>query len=295
MLGGNIFGHFADKKQTSTLLAKAKNLGITAIDTADVYSNGLSEEFIGENIKTNREQWFVATKVGLQSHASPEGLGRKNNIIQRVENSLKRLKSDYIDLYQIHHFDPLTPLEETLEAFELLVKQGKILAAGISNYNLNHLKLLKEGDSKCIKFHQMPLNITNFSQTKQVLFESTKQNISILAYSSLVRGLFNEKYISGDIPSGSRASISKNVQADLTPDFLCRLEKTAKLCKNHQVSLLDAAIQWVAQQQDVRWIIVGIREVDQLTSVNHAAANTLPKTLLNELEAIWLGFRPFKK
>lgn len=293
MLGGNVFGHFCDPLQTGEIFQTARELGVFAVDTADVYSEGLSEELIGKNVKSDRPKWFIATKVGLKSYDSPAGLGRKERILQKVEDSLKRLQTDYIDLYQMHHFDPETPLDETLEAFELLMKQGKILSAGISNYQVNHLWCLKRCLFKIIKFHQIELNITNYTSRKSILQECADQKISLLAYSSLVRGLFSEKYLSGKIPQGSRAAVSPNVQADLTPDFLNRLHLTAKLCNKHQICLPGLALHWVANRQDVRWVIVGVRSKDQLLSLNNEICTEFSPLIFEKAEHIWDGFSAF--
>lgn len=291
MLGGNIFGYFTDSLQTEEIIQTARNLGIFAVDTADVYSEGLSEELIGKNIKADRSKWFVSTKAGLRSHESPAGLGRKENIFQKVENSLKRLKTDYIDLYQIHHFDPTVPLDETLQAFEQLILQGKILSAGVSNYQRENLSELRSSKLKVIKFHQTELNLTNYSLKKPSLQECADQNISILAYSSLVRGLFSEKYLLETIPQGSRAEISKNVRAALTPAFLDRLRHSAELCRKHDIALPGLALRWIGERQDVKWVITGVRSKEQLLSLQEITSGNFPSSLFNEAERIWNEFK----
>lgn len=291
MLGGNVFGHFSDPIQTGEILQTARDLGIFAIDTADVYSEGTSEKLIGEKIKSDRCHWFIATKAGIKSHASPVGLGRKGHIFQKVESSLARLQTDYIDLYQMHHFDPETPIDETLEALEQLIKQGKILSAGVSNYLPQNLSVLKSFPKKIIKFHQIDLNITNYSSKKLMLQECADQNISLIAYSSLVRGLFSEKYLSGTIPPESRAAISRSVQADLTPAFLDRLHLTAALCNKHHLFLPGLALQWVGQKKEVRWVIAGVRNKDQLLSLHNTISHDFPKPVLEEAEHIWCNFK----
>ena len=113
-LGGNIFGHFCDQEETRAIMDAAREAGINFVDTADVYSEGLSEEYIGKSIMGCRDQWFIASKVGVGSWVHPRHSGRRQNILSCVEGSLRRLGTDYIDLYQTHHFDPETPLDETL-------------------------------------------------------------------------------------------------------------------------------------------------------------------------------------
>lgn len=290
MLGGNVFGYFTDLSTTKRILDRARELRVTAIDTADVYSDGISEEHIGESLHNERASWFIASKVGLKSHASSMGLGAKANIIQRVERSLKRLKTDYLDLYQIHHFDPQTPLEETLEAFQMLIQQGKILTAGISNYDEHHIKKLKEFTGHCFAFNQIPLNIANTHTNEKNLQECSAQNIQIIAYASLMRGLFHEKYLGDGIPENSRAAGSKAVKSDLTPEFLHRLKETSLLAQRYQTSLLSIALHWLKRLPSVRWTIIGCRTADHLSTCFQAWKGTIPTRCLEEAGHIWKNF-----
>lgn len=285
MLGGNIFGHFTDETETRAIIDCARDLQIRAIDTANIYSEGLSEEFIGRAIQSDRDQWFIATKVGLRSHGDKRGLGNGVQIQKQIEESLRRLKTDYLDLYQIHHFDPETPLEETLKAFEDLKKKGMIRAAGISNYSLDQLAQLKEFPAQPFSYHQAPFNITHPQNT--LLQPSASLGLSLIAYSVLARGLFNEKYLEGEIPNGSRAANSLNVRQDLSEEFLKKLRASSNLCIKHQCSLLEIALQWVCQFQAVRWAIVGVRSIPQLLSIQKALSIEMAPGILQEFEEIW--------
>lgn len=286
MLGGNIFGHFTNKFQTIELIHQAKELGIQAIDTADVYSKGLSEEYIGDAIKHERNRWYIATKVGLASNASPNGLGKKKNILHKAEESLKRLQTDYIDLYQIHHFDNATPLEETLEAFFELKKRGWIRFGGVSNYSIEQVERLGR-HSHPIDYHQVPLNITHASEAEKFIESNRLNHLSLLAYSVLARGLFHEKYLQGEIPLDSRASRSRNIQKDLTETFLAKLQTSFEFCNFHGCSLLSIALHWVCQLDIVKWSIIGVRNIEQLHSLHQAYLKKLSKKQLEEVENIW--------
>lgn len=287
MLGGNIFGHFSSFEETKAIFETARQLGIRAVDTADVYSNGVSESFIGEILKTDRSQWFIASKVGLFSNESPHGLGRKEVIFKKVEGSLQRLKTDYIDLYQMHHFDPMTPLEETIEAFENLIQTGKILSAGISNYTIEHLEKLKKKPKHCFHFHQIPLNLKLMTSMTPIIEESLSQRMALITYASLARGLFHEKYLEGHIPLNSRAAISKNVQTDLTADFLNRLNCSAALGKKYGFSLSQMALQWLKCQSGIDYVIVGCKTKNQLLSILDLFSKKAPESLIKELEQVW--------
>lgn len=288
MLGGNIFGYFTNRIETGLIFHKARELGITAIDTADVYSEGLSEEYIGSFIQEDRDKWFIASKAGIRSHASSNGLGKKKNIFQKIEGSLQRLKTDYIDLYQIHAFDPETPLEETLEAFSTLLQQGKIRAAGISNYTHAHLKELARLPYHCFTSHQIAMNITNFHTSKPILETSHGLGMSAVAYASLARGIFNDKYLGDLPPPGSRAALSQNVLADLTPHFLSKLKSTAETVVSYNATCTQVALQWFHQFTNVRWVIVGCRNPNQLISAYEAFSQKIPQECIAQVEKIWI-------
>ena len=134
-LGGNTFGNAADEVQTAAIINRALDLGINFIDTADVYSRGVSEEYVGKAIKGRRHEALIATKVRgrMGDRPNDEGLSRAH-IMAGIEASLRRLDTDYIDLYQVHSPDPATPIDETLRALDDLVHHGKVRYIGCSNF-----------------------------------------------------------------------------------------------------------------------------------------------------------------
>ena len=134
-LGTNNFGRRVDAAGTAKVMDQALEDGVTFIDTANVYSGGLSETYIGQAIKGKRDQYVLATKVAMKmgDEVNQSGASRQH-ILTEIENSLKRLQTDYVDLYQIHRADPNTPIEETLETLDQLVSQGKVRYIGCSNY-----------------------------------------------------------------------------------------------------------------------------------------------------------------
>lgn len=288
MLGGNIFGYFTDLSQTSAILDQARDLGIYAIDTADVYSNGVSEEFIGECLKKDRSRWFLATKAGNVSHGSPKGLGKKEALFRKVEASLKRLQTDYLDLYQIHHFDPETPLEETVSAFQELLRSGKVRAAGISNYTPSQLETLQtHAPHHCFQFHQAPLNIVSAVKGKALASLCESRGMKTIAYGALARGIFHQKYLTGTIPEGSRAAISSSVKQDLSPEFLEKLKKTDLLGQQYSSSLVSIALNWLKSATPVEWTIVGCRGPQQLKGCFEAWSSPVVFELLQKVEEIW--------
>ncbi len=135
-LGGNTFGRYADEQQTAAIVRQALASGVNMIDTADTYGNGVSEELLGKAIRGHRDELVIATKVGMHMGDGPNEHGSsRRRVIAGCEASLRRLQIETIDLYQIHAFDPLTPLEETLGALDDLVRAGKVRYIGCSNYD----------------------------------------------------------------------------------------------------------------------------------------------------------------
>lgn len=270
-LGGNILGHFCDLRQSRIMIRKALDLGLNSVDTADVYSSGLSEEIIGNSLLGNRSKWFIATKAGIKSRQRPDGLGKREKIQKAAEQSLRRLKTDYIDLYQMHHYDPITPLEETLGALELLVKQGKIRYYGLSNYSCKQMKkivmLLKGNRYRGLVSLQVHYNLLKREAEEELFPLCRRMDIKILVYGVLARGILAGKYIGNlDYPVGSRARESKSVQNDLTEDVLETILKLKKLAKEMGMTLAQLAIAWVLQRKEAASVIIGVRDIRQLES-----------------------------
>jgi aryl-alcohol dehydrogenase-like predicted oxidoreductase len=222
MFGGNVFGWTADEAMSFKLLDAFVAAGFDAIDTADVYSKwvpghkgGESETIVGKWLKARggRDKVVIATKVGMEMPGIGQGL-RKDYIFARVEDSLKRLQTDYIDLYQSHQDDKETPVEETLGAYQKLIEQGKVRAIGASNYEAPRLAeaLKASSTGKLPRYDTLqPLynlsDRTGFEKALQPL--CVKENVSVIPYYSLASGFLTGKYRSeadfGKSPRGARA------------------------------------------------------------------------------------------
>lgn len=281
MLGGNIFGHFTNFDETNEILSAAYDYGFRAIDTADVYSSGLSEEYIGKAVSSRRDDWYVATKVGLGSHVSPTGLGRKKNIKEKIKLSLNRLGFEYVDLYQMHHYDPTTPIDETLEALSDLLDQGFIRELGFSNFSNDNLREIESYNLGSI-LHQTPCNIA--------LGENIVNNdgkVKVVGYSLLRRGTLNAKYLEEELRDDSRAFSSASIRSDLTSDFLVKLRAAHLECTSHKAAVEEVAIQWALDRSYLRFGIIGVRTLDQLRSVEKALGTNISKELIMSLEKIF--------
>ncbi len=293
-MGGNIFGYLLDEYQTIKMLDCALDLGINFIDTADVYSGGLSETFVSKATSKCRHKWIIASKAGLNKGEDVAGIGKKEKIREKVENSLKRLNTDYIDLYQLHHFDPVTPLDESLSAFDELVYEGKIRYSGCSNFNFEQMKVsfsiansLKSNGFSSI---QMPYNLLKRNIEKDILPFCRAHKMGVIVYGAIGRGILSDKYLKINNCTTdyiTRAHLSDGIRNDLTPkiqDLLQNLNKYAheKLGTNLQTM----AISWIHHQKAVSSVLLGMRSTIQLKDNLKALELVLNGENLNAIDEL---------
>ncbi|MEP7259527.1 MAG: aldo/keto reductase, partial [Flavitalea sp.] len=254
------------------IVKRSVDAGINFIDTANVYSEGLSEELTGQairNIGLKRDDLIIATKVRGKMGEGPNqiGLSRKH-IIQQAEESLKRMKLDYIDLYQIHSYDPLTPLEETLSALDDLVRSGKVRYIGASN--MAAWQLMKAlGCSAINRFSsfvslQAYYTIAGRDLERELIPLLKDQRLGLMVWSPLAGGLLSGKYKrDGQTEEGSR-----RVNFDFPPVNKDRafdiLDKLQPMADSKGVSVAQVALAWLLQQPAVTTIIIGANKMEQL-------------------------------
>jgi aryl-alcohol dehydrogenase-like predicted oxidoreductase len=273
------------------ILDAARHSGINLIDTADVYSEGLSERFVGASIKKHRDYWVIATKVGVRSGESPSGKGRKECILRRVEESLRRLGIEYIDLYQMHHFDPETPIEETLECLHGLVLEGKVRYIGASNYSEEQLRSFQH-TAMLLRFTPFTAVQSQYNLLKReietVLFPVCRQlHVGVMIYGALARGVLGGKYRWGQsVPAGSRASTSASIKRDLNESVLKTVEGLAAFADLQGKSVGELALAWVLRRIEVSTVLVGVRNVAQLLDNVNAVNWTLSDADLIEVDRI---------
>ncbi|MFC4242725.1 aldo/keto reductase [Gryllotalpicola reticulitermitis] len=257
----------------------AKDAGVNILDTADVYSNGLSEQIIGEALAADRDDWIVATKVRMTMGDGPNEAGAsRHHIIRGAEDSLRRLRTDHIDLYQLHEWDGQTPLEETWAALDHLVQSGKVRYLGISNYTgWQTIKALwaadKGGFTKPVatQVHYSPQtrDIEN-----EVIPASIDQGLGILVWSPLAGGLLSGKYRRGQAdPEGSRRFLGWTEPPVYDEDLLYNLiDLLVEIGDGHGVSAAQVALAWTLGRPQVSSLIVAGRTDEQLSD-NLAAAS----------------------
>jgi aryl-alcohol dehydrogenase-like predicted oxidoreductase len=276
VFGGNVFGWTVDEAQSHKLLNAFVGMGFNFIDTANVYSTwvpgnrgGESETIIGNWLKANnkRHQVILATKVGMEMGDGSSGL-RKENIIQSAENSLKRLKTDVIDLYQSHRDDENTPLEETLEAYQTLIQQGKVRAIGASNYSASRLKkaldLSKEKGLPLYSSLQPEYNLYDRAGFEDGLEHlCMKYGLAVISYYSLASGFLTGKYRSEkDLQKSIRGSnVGKRY---LNPRGMRILAALDEVAQSHHCSLAAVSLAWLLHRKSITAPIASATRVEQI-------------------------------
>ncbi len=276
-LGTNQFGGKVELNETKNIIDSALDVGINFIDTADVYQGGRSEEYIGKAIKHQREKVLIATKVYFKTGDGPnDQSASRQHILDGVEKSLKRLQTDYIDLYQIHRWDEETPIIETLMTLNDLVHSGKVRYIGASNYAAWQLTLSNAvAENKGLnQFVSIQPHYHMFEREieKELIPACEFLGIGILPYFPLAGGFLTGKYkIGKPIPSGSRGETSEYVQRYMIPDFYKILEKLVTFAEERGQSINTLAHAWLIAQSSVSSVISGATKVDHVLENSKAS------------------------
>jgi aryl-alcohol dehydrogenase-like predicted oxidoreductase len=272
-IGGWLWGGSEESESIATI-QHAIDQGINLVDTAAVYGFGRSEEIVGQALAEGgrRDHAVLATKVGLEW--TEDGKVFRNStparIEKEIEDSLRRLRTDRIDIYQVHWPDPLVPIEETAEALLNLQKQGKILALGVSNFSPEQMDRWR----KVAPLHttQPPYNIFEREIEKDVLPYSLKHDVVVLSYGAICRGLLSGK-ISAErkFPESDLRSWDPKFQPPRIHQYLAAVERISDYAKKHyNRSILSFAIRWILDRGDKMTALWGARSVKQLEGVQEA-------------------------
>ncbi|HET7559553.1 MAG TPA: aldo/keto reductase [Limnochordia bacterium] len=264
------FGAETDEQTALTILNAAIERGVNFIDTANVYSRGVSEQIVAKAIKGRRDRLVVATKVRgrMGDDVNDEGLSRVQ-ILKACEASLRRLETDYIDLYQIHWVDESTPLEETLGALNTLVQQGKVRYIGVSNHPAWKIcKALwisqREGWAR-FETVQPYYNLLDRGVEHEIMPLCEDQGLGIINYSPLAGGLLTGKYRPGEeVPGNTRGSRDEGFRRNLTDAKLQRVQKLAAFAGERGRSVTQLALAWLLTKRAVSAPIIGATSVEQL-------------------------------
>jgi aryl-alcohol dehydrogenase-like predicted oxidoreductase len=296
VFGGNVFGWTVDEKTSFELLDAFVDRGLNCIDTADVYSRwvagnkgGESETIIGNWLKKGgkRNQVVIATKAGSSMNANdPKKNLSKNYILKAAEDSLRRLQTDHIDLYQSHYDDLDTPVEETLEAYHQLIKEGKVRYIGASNFTAERLsKSLKASEEHKFPAYvsmQPEYNLYDRASYEKELEPLCKQNnIGVITYYSLASGFLSGKYRNeDDLKQSKRGQGIKKYLNERGTRILTALDKVAH---NYTTTPATVALAWVIARPSVTAPIASATSVMQLKELANAVTLKLPAEVIDEL------------
>jgi aryl-alcohol dehydrogenase-like predicted oxidoreductase len=294
-LGTNQFGGKVELETTKNIIAAALDSGVNLIDTADVYQGGCSEEFIGQALKGQRARALVATKVRWKTGEGPNDVGvSRQHIMEGVNASLRRLQSDYIDLYQIHKWDAETPIEETMRTLEDLVRAGKVRYIGASNFSawqLTWANALAEmvGWTTFVSI-QPHYHIFERGIEKELMPACEYFGIGILPYFPLAGGFLTGKYQADQpAPPGSRGETSEYVQRYMTAENFALLEKLASFAQARGRTLTELAHAWLLARPMISSVISGATRPEHVQANVAAADWELTSEDLQEIDGILKG------
>lgn len=280
------FGDQAPLSRSREMVLHAFDKGICHFDLANNYgpSYGSAEATFGQimesDLRPYRDELFISSKAGYDMWPGPYGeWGSRKYLISSLNQSLKRMKLDYVDIFYTHRFDPVTPVEETLQALVDIVRSGKALYVGISNYPcevLDHAyEYLASRDVPCL-LYQGKYNIINREpETQGILAKAKEKGSGFISFSPLAQGLLTDRYIDG-IPSDSRAARNASLdKAVLTPEFIQKLRKLNEMARSRGQSLAQMALAWNLKDDLVTSVIIGASSTAQIDDNLKAIRNTV--------------------
>ena len=279
------FGDVTLYENSREMVRRAFDLGITHFDIANNYGPppGSAEENFGRILRADfssyRDEMIISTKAGYTMWPGPYGdRGSKKYLTASLDQSLKRLGLDYVDIFYHHRPDPDTPIEETASALDLAVRQGKALYAGISNYNAEQaaaaIKALRALGTPCV-IHQPRYSMLSREPEMGLLDLLMKEGVGSIAYSPLAKGLLTDRYLKG-IPEDSRAA-GRSVflkPADITEKLVAKAEKLNAIASKRGQKLAQMALSWVLRDGKVTSVLIGASKASQIEECAMAAGNT---------------------
>jgi aryl-alcohol dehydrogenase-like predicted oxidoreductase len=268
--GAMTFGKEADEAESGRLFAACLDAGVNFFDCANVYSDGLAETILGRLIKGRREELVITTKVAQKAGPDVNCLGAsRRHIMQQVDKSLARLGTDRIDLYFIHHFDPVTPMEESLRALDDLVRQGKVLYLGASNWAAWQVAKalgvsLARGLARFECLEPM-YNLVKRQAEVEILPLALSEKLGVIPYNPLAAGLLTGKYSGGQTPAAGRIVENKMYNTRYSdPVYYEVADRFVAFSRDNGLDPVSLAVRWVASHPGVTAPIIGARNTRQL-------------------------------
>lgn len=288
------YGNSVDTGSSEDIIDTAYNSGINFFDTANVYALGEAEKVVGKALKKyNRDSFVLATKVyfPMGDGVNDKGLSRKH-ITEQLHHSLKRLQMDYVDVLYCHRYDEETPLYETLRAIDDLIRQGKVLYAGISAWTPDQIEAaIKIADEKLLDriiIHQPCYNMLQRAIEKEIIPTCKKYNIMQAVYCPLAQGFLTGKYLNG-IPDDSRAANVKTngFISDYTNDEIYEKTKRIKeIADGLGVPMSQLALAWILREKNIASAIIGASKPSQVKENVKASGYEIPADAMSELEKV---------
>ncbi|MCL6596550.1 MAG: aldo/keto reductase family protein [Firmicutes bacterium] len=292
-------GQAVDDDTAAESIHAAFDLGINYFDTANVYQGGVAERVLGKALKgLPRSAYVLATKAFWPVGDGPNdrGLSRKH-LFEQVHQSLRRLGTDYVDIFFCHRYDPETPLEETLRALEDLVRQGKVLYPGVSEWTADQmaqaLRLAEARGWDRIAVDQPIYNMLRRDLEREILPLARREGLGLVVFSPLAQGVLTGKYRAGEpAPAGSRGAdprLSRLVQEQLTPEVHAKVQALSNLAAEMGVPMAQLALAWAIRDPAVNSAITGATSVEQVRMNAAAADLRLDASTLSRIDAILAG------
>ncbi len=293
-LGGNTFGRYVDEAGTARILHHALDLGLNFFDTADAYSQGVSEQHVGKALADRRERAVIGSKVALKMGDGPNDVGlSRHHIIAGVEASLRRLGTDYLDLLQVHQWDKDSPIEESLRALDDLVRSGKVRYLGCSNFTAWQLVQSlwvadKRGYAPFISV-QPRYSLLDRAIEAELVPACRTFGVGIVPYSPLAGGILTGKYRGGARPVGARGTDQEGAgffQRQLAGKDEAAVERLAGWAEARGRTIGELAVAWLASQPEVSTVIAGVTSIEQVEANVRAAAWELRADEVAEVAAL---------
>lgn len=289
------FGKTVDERVASETIHKAYELGINFFDSANVYERGEGERILAKSLKDyRRESYVISTKAFWPMGDGPNdrGLSRKH-IFEQVHASLKRMDLDYVDVFYCHRYDHDTPVDETLRAIEDLIRQGKILYAGVSEWSAAQIQ---EAVSVADKYlldriivNQPQYNMFHRDIEDEIIPVSEKNGISQVVFSPLAQGVLTGKYKGGKIPTGSRGAneqVNTWVKQIINDIVLTKLDRLDEIAQEIEVTLPELALAWILRQPNVASTLVGASNPEQIEANARATDVVLNFDTIQKIETV---------
>jgi aryl-alcohol dehydrogenase-like predicted oxidoreductase len=287
-LGCNNFGWRIDAEASAKVIDAAIESGVTFFDTADRYGKGQSEDFLGRALGKRRDQIILATKFGMEMEKGQQGASPKY-VLEAVDASLRRLRTDRIDLYQLHQPDPKTPITDTLGALDELVRAGKVREIGCSNFSVAQIREATDASQGRAQFVSVQNEFSLFHrepETNGVLPECERRRLAFLPYFPLASGLLTGKYREGKkLPEGSRAADGWGPKV-FTEQNLAIVELLIEFAESKGHTILELAFSWLLSHKPVASVIAGASKPEQVRANAKAADWQLAADDLAQIDAI---------